>query len=129
MRALVDTLHAALDKYKQKCDFLTIYILEAHAQDKWPISSSRYNPGGKPVKINQHTTQEERIKVAHEFIQAFEYKVPTLVDSIDNSFESQYFGWPFRFYIIKNGKLAFKAMPKDAMYDFNEVCEWIENDA
>lgn len=129
MRQLVGPIHEALDKYQNKCDFLTIYILEAHAQDKWPISSSRYNPSGKPVKINQHTTQQERISIANQFVKEFNYKIPTVVDSIDNSFESQYFGWPLRYYIIKDGILVYKAMPKDAMYDFNEVLEWVDNNA
>ena len=97
------------------------------AQDQWPISSSRYNPTGKPVKINQHKTLKERMIAANTFINTYGFKLPVLVDGMSNEFQNTFFAWPFRFYIVLNGKLQYKAMPTpEAGYDWNEVTLWLD---
>jgi hypothetical protein len=48
-------------KFGAHINFLTVYILEAHADDTWPI--------GSDVVYKQTHTTEERSCVARDFIQ------------------------------------------------------------
>jgi len=74
--------------------FLVIYVSEAHAMDVWPI--------GNTVCIPNHKTIEERIEVAKKhLVEERNCKIPVLVDTMDDSFEKVYKGWPERYYIIQ----------------------------
>jgi len=126
MRGLSPSMHQLYDEFnEQGVDFLCVYILEAHAQNEWPISSSRFNYG-KAVIYNQPQTIEERLKVATDFAQAFHYRIPIVADTMKGQFDACYSPWPIRFYIIEDGKLVYKAMPKDCSYDIGEIRRWLE---
>jgi len=84
-------------------DFLTVYISEAHTMDEWPY--------GNKVCLNQPKTIEERLEIANRFVKDTGYKVPLVVDSIDNIFESKFASWPERYYVIKDGKMDLVACP------------------
>jgi len=99
-----------------------VYILEAHAQDEWPIRSSRSNPSNTPVLIDQQKTLEERMKSAKEFREIFGFQMNILIDDMDNSFEKNYASWPIRFFVVSYGKLKYIAQPENQGYfDFNKV--------
>jgi len=47
---------------------------------------------------------------------------------MSNDFQTTFSAWPFRFYVVANGKLALKAQP-DALsfhYNLDEIRQWIE---
>jgi len=96
-------MHQLLDRFGQVVQFLTIYIVEAHAIDEWPV--------GDPLKITQPLSLPERIGVAREFVREYSYRIPMLVDNIDNSFSEQFAAWPIRFYVLEENQLVFKAQP------------------
>lgn len=121
MRGIASLLHQIKEKYCDRVDFLCMYIEEAHAQDEWPISSCRWNPGGQPVLYNQPKTIEERITVAKDFIKAFDWGFTTIIDTMDNPFQTAYASWPIRLYILKDGKLQYKAQPDGAIYDMQDL--------
>ncbi|UJR21524.1 hypothetical protein I4U23_024609 [Adineta vaga] len=98
---------------------LAIYIAEAHARDQWPA--------GKIIScVNQPTTLEQRLQHAREFIKKYNFQVPMLVDTMENTFHHTYGSWPFRFYIIYQGKLILKVEPNKTTftYDINEIDRW-----
>ncbi|KAJ3340653.1 hypothetical protein HDU93_006510 [Gonapodya sp. JEL0774] len=99
--------------YRTSCEFATIYILEAHASDVWP--------NGNVVEIPRHRTAIDRQKAALSFVQQYNYTIPVFLDTLSDSFERAYAPWPFRFYIVKDGKMAFVGMPKEGTYDTGEV--------
>jgi len=78
-----------------------IYISEAHASDEWKL--------GNIVDINQHKTPQDRINAATNFIEEYDWKIPTVVDSfhsMDNrGFEATYSAWPERYFIFKEGRM------------------------
>ena len=41
-------------EFGASADFAMLYIAEAHAQDEWPISSSRCNAQRGPVRLRTH---------------------------------------------------------------------------
>jgi len=102
-------------------NFLTIYIVEAHGQDEWPV--------GDPLKINQANSIGERCGVARQFVHQYEYPIPLLVDTMDNDFSTHYSAWPIRFYVLDpHRKVLYKAQPdKKNTYDSSlpELREWI----
>jgi hypothetical protein len=101
---------------------LAIYIAEAHARDQWPA--------GKTIScLDQPTKLEERLENARQFKKNYNFEMPMLVDSMDNTFHTTYGSWPFRFYIINDGKLVLKAEPGETTYgyDMNEIDTWIDD--
>lgn len=100
---------------------LTIYIAEAHARDQWPA--------GKTIScVDQPTQLEQRLENARRFQEKFNFEMPMLVDSMDNTFHKTYGSWPFRFYVIHDGKLVLKPEPGETTYayDLDELDHWIE---
>jgi hypothetical protein len=90
-------------------DVLTIYTLEAHwveeteeTLDGWPI--------GHSYRIPRHKTIDERIGMANEFINEFNWNIPTVVDSMGDEFNKMYASWPDRAYIIYEGKMIYISM-------------------
>jgi len=126
MRGLVPTLHKMYGELKSKVDFLCVYIAEAHGQDEWPISSCRFN-NGKVVKYNQPKTIEERLAIAADFVAAFQFELPLVVDEISNPFEKEYAPWPIRFFVLQNKKIQYIAEPKNCSYDVGQLRLWLLN--
>lgn len=73
-------------------DFAAVYIVEAHAQDEWPI--------GDPLKISQPRSDAERCGIARQFQLDYNLQIPLLVDTVQNCFEETYAAWPIRFYVV-----------------------------
>jgi len=100
----VADMHHLYKKFIRHCHFLTIYIVEAHAVDEWPV--------GDPLKISQPLCTTERIGVARAFVREYDYQVPMVVDTIKNEFSEQFAAWPIRFYVVEDGRrLVYKAQP------------------
>lgn len=100
---------------------MAVYIAEAHARDQWPV--------GKTIScIDQPTTLAERLNNAREFRKNFNFQMPMLVDNMENNFHHTYGSWPFRFFVIHDGKLILKAQPDEKVftYDMNEIDHWID---
>mmetsp|Transcript_12373 Transcript_12373/g.13700 ORF Transcript_12373/g.13700 Transcript_12373/m.13700 type:complete len:120 (+) Transcript_12373:1493-1852(+) len=105
-------MHELLVKHGRNVNFLTVYIVEAHASDEWPV--------GDPLKITQPRTTIERCGVARSFVKEYQYQLPMLVDTIENSFEQAYAAWPIRFYVIEDGTVTFVAQP-DEMNTYDSI--------
>jgi len=102
--------------------FLVIYIAEAHARDEWPV--------GQTIScVDQPKTIEQRLENARECRKTFHIEVPMLVDNMDNTFHLTYGTWPFRFYVIHDGKLVLKAELGDEVfrYAIGELEQWVNN--
>jgi len=110
--AVTDSLRELTQTFQACADFVAVYITEAHARNEWPAGSN--------LSIcDQPTTTEERLVLANQLVKSEEVCMPVLVDSISNEFEETFACWPVRFYIIQNGRIAFKAQPDGFMYGYN----------
>jgi hypothetical protein len=99
-------------------NLLLIYISEAHAIDVWPIGESAGTINYK------HKTLDDRIKCANKFIDEFNFKIPTVVDDMNDTFEKTMASWPFRFYILLNNQIKFIGYPKDGEFDLTEIYDF-----
>jgi len=109
-------------QYKDKVVFVAIYITEAHAADEWPV-------GARLSFCNQPTTVPERCELARGYVESYDMTIPVLVDNMDNNFRDKFSAWPFRFYVVNNGKVEFKAQPdpeKSYTYDVNTLGKWLQ---
>lgn len=116
-------------KLQPLCNFLTVYISEAHAQDEWKL--------GKPdgVCVNQHKTLEDRIQAAKNFVRDFELpsgedtSMTIVVDSWENDFDNSFAVWPERAFVVDiDGRLSYISTPTpDGSIDWEEgVLNWLE---
>ncbi len=114
-------LRRIAERYGACAKFMAVYIAEAHARDEWPV-------GHTVSACDQPKSLEERLELAEKLEVFTTFPIPLLVDSISNSFQTGYSSWPFRFYIIQNGKVMVKGQPcpKEHAYRLEDVAEWLE---
>ena len=67
----------------------------------WPIGSAWNFP--------QHETIHDRIALAQEFKNTFNFPIPMYVDSMTNQFNTGYGAWPDKAYVIFEDKLVYSA--------------------
>lgn len=90
---------------------VSVYIEEAHAEEEWPISSSRFNGGRGVVRVRQPRTDTERIEVSKRFVADFGFETPMLVDSVANRLQEALGAWPFGVYVFREGILVHAGAP------------------
>jgi len=82
--------------------------MEAHACDEWPL--------GTKTVIPQHKSTAERINVAKQFKEKYNWPIPLVVDTISNEFHTAFTAWPERVFVIMEGKIAFIAQAEEDGY-------------
>jgi len=92
--------------------FLCVYIREAHAADVWPIDG--------PQVVEPRST-EERVRTALAFQRSCGLTWPMAVDGIEDAFLRAFAPWPFRFYVLRGGRLEFKSAPVQGTHNTDEV--------
>ena len=109
-------------QYNDYADFLTIYIREAHPDDEWQMKVNLK----EDVCYRQPQTLEQRVAIVNDFVKRFNYPIPIGVDSMDDTANKLYAGWPERLYIIEaNGTLAYKGGMGPFNYKPEEVRAWL----
>ena len=86
--------------YKNKADFLTVYIKEAHPSDGWHMESM--------IDYKDPKTLEERKAALQKVFDMYDPKGTYVMDDMSNSLEAAYKAWPERLYVIKNGIVLYK---------------------
>jgi len=109
-------------KYGERARFVTVYIKEAHPLDEWQMTSNEK----EDVCYTQPRSLAERVTIANDFVKRFSYKIPLLVDGMDNAANALYAGWPERFYIVgTDGRIAYKGKTGPFGYHPEEVEAWL----
>ncbi len=93
-------------RYRDRAEFLMIYVREAHPRDGWRMESN----DRRGVDIVQPATYDERVAVAGQCQERLALETPLLVDTIDDAVGARYSGMPSRLYLIdREGRIAFKS--------------------
>lgn len=99
-------LNDLVDLYKSKIAVSLIYIHEAHAQDRWPISSGRFNRGRGPIIVQSPNTTMERVMLALRLKKDFDLHedIQVLVDSVDHGdvFLRRFTPWPIQVFLLNS---------------------------
>jgi len=110
--------------YKDRVDFLTIYIREAHPLDEWRMASNEKNKDD--VCYAQPKTLAQRIAIANDFTQRFKFPLPFGIDEMNNAANDAYAAWPERLYILDDsGRISYKGGNGPFKYDPKEVRAWL----
>ena len=92
-------------RYKDRANFVMVYVREAHPTGGWKMDSNER----AGVSLPQPTTYDERAKVAALCASHLDLSFPIVVDTIDDAVGGYYSGMPSRLYLIdRQGKIAFK---------------------
>jgi len=65
--------------------------------------------------------------MAKKFVKDLDFKMPVVVDSINNNFEEKYSSWPERFYIIEDSKFSYIARPNGEGYSRADIRNYLIN--
>jgi peroxiredoxin len=107
-RREVPALNKLYQQYKNKVDFLVVYVTEAHPSDVWQMQSNIK----EQVVFASPKDEEERALVAGACVRKLGIEIPAVIDQFGNSTEQAYTGWPDRLYLIDTkGRIAYKAKP------------------
>jgi len=99
-----------------KAKFVFVYILEAHATDEWPIACIN-------DVVPQHKTTQDRLNAVGFFQEKFplDSSVELVLDNEHNDFNKVYSSWPFRYWVINQGRVVVKSMPENDSVSLNQL--------
>lgn len=83
-------------------------------------------PIGSRICYVQPKCDEDRLRIAHDFVRDTEYRVPLLIDPVSSGhpFSKEYNPWPIRFYIIDSmKKLTYIAQPIEGSYSLKMITD------
>lgn len=104
-------------RFSDHAEFLTIYIKEAHTEDEF---KSAINEKTR-ICYRQPQTLTECLMIANDFVTRFSYRMPLVVDPIENPAEQAYAAWPERLYVIdQTGHVAYKGGKGPFKFDPDE---------
>lgn len=94
--------------------------MEAHAIDEWPM------PGINDT-MKQHVTLQERYTAAQTLTSNFPFDdhIHFVIDDMNNSYNTIYSSWPFRYYIIDDGLVQLKEMPVGDSISLKALEGWL----
>lgn len=99
-----------------------MYIKEAHPEDEWQVSVNESDD----ICYAQPRNIEERLTIATDFVQHFDYALPLVVDTMKDEAMKAYAGWPERLYIIDGeGRVAYKGGMGPMSFEPDEVEDWL----
>lgn len=91
--------------YKDKADFVAVYVREAHPSDGWALSGN----DKIGISVTQHKDFAERCEVAGKCCGSLKMTIPMVVDEIDDRVGIAYSGMPDRLYVVDtSGRVAYK---------------------
>lgn len=96
------------EEYRDRVEFLVVYVKEAHPSDKWWLGRSRTQRTMNALvgersrtDVADPVTLEQRRKVAAScWANLFDGVVPLYVDTMDDAVSTAYTGKPTRIYLI-----------------------------
>ncbi len=111
-RKRINELHSLMDKWLDRgVRFLTVYTAEAHPEDGWKLAH-QYDNDAEYTNENDFNfyyarSIDDRSKMAKWLIEKKHFKLPVVLDSMENDLLKAYNTWPIRLYIIDAGKVVF----------------------
>lgn len=111
-------LHALYDAHKDRANFLTVYIAEAHPEDEWQQDSNVE----EHIVFKQPRLLEERRDAVKILVERLKFRVPVAIDGMDNRADAAFAAWPERIYIVgPGGRVAYKGGMGPFEFDVEEA--------
>ncbi len=131
-RKRIDELHSLMEKWQNHgVQFLTVYTAEAHTEDGWKLAHQYDNDveytNEEDFCFYYAQSIDDRRKIAKWLIEKKQFKMPVVLDSIENGLLKAYNSWPIRLYIIDDGKVVYCGEQGPFGYDPGSVDRTLEN--
>jgi hypothetical protein len=107
------------EKFKDKVDFVSVYIREIHAKDGWHMEN-------ETIDYNQPKNIEERQACCQKLIDLYQPKMTVVMDDMDNAVDKALCALPERLYIVLDGKVVYKGKRGPFDYHPSEVEDWLK---
>ena len=105
-RSHAGNIEKLFESYRDRVDFVMIYVREAHPTDGWHMFDNFY----QGYDLDQPTSYDGRVEVARTCQATLELDLPMLVDRLDDPVGTLYSGMPARLYLLDpDGRVAFKS--------------------
>jgi hypothetical protein len=105
-------------RYRDRAEFLTVYVSEAHPEDEWQMESNREDK----IVIKQPRAFAERRDAARILVERLHYDIPLAIDGMENRAEAAYAAWPERLYVVgKGGRIVYRGGLGPFGFDPNEM--------
>jgi len=109
--------------YKDRVEFLLVYIREAHPADGWQMPENEK----QGVIYKEPKNLFERKSIAETTCKKLNLSLPTVIDDMDNTVDNLYAGWPERMFIIDAaGKIAYAGKQGPFGFKPPEVAAWLQ---
>lgn len=94
-------------EYKDRAEFLFVYIREAHPADGWQMDNNVKDD----VVFERPKTMDARKSIAKACGRRLKLSMPTVVDRLDNRVDTLYAAWPERIYVVAaDGTIAYAGL-------------------
>jgi hypothetical protein len=108
--------------YRDRVEFMFVYIREAHPTDEWQVDSNER----EGVLVAQPTSLGQRQQVARSCSDALQMTLPCVVDDMKNTADIAYAAWPERLYVIEpGGRIAYVSGQGPFGFKPGEVADWL----
>jgi len=98
-------IHEIAERWRERVQFVVIYICEAHPTDGWQITNNLTDG----VEIASPSTDADRLHTASACALNLEISLPVVVDPIDDRLADAYGGLPDRLYLVgTDGRVAYQ---------------------
>lgn len=108
------SLHDLVERYRDRVQFLIIYIHEAHPVDGWWLGKGipklwlKLRKSRAATDVYDPRTLEERRAVASRCETTLQYGIRTYVDDMDDAVNKAYAAMPTRLYLVGvDGRVAY----------------------
>jgi hypothetical protein len=111
-------------QYQDRAEFCLIYIREAHPSDGWQLDSNRE----QGVVYRQPQTPEERHRVASACAIGLKLTLPAYLDSIENTADRAFHGWPERLYVLSTqGRIVYQGGKGPYGFQLEELEQFLQD--
>lgn len=126
--AQVGSLEKLYQTYKDRVEFILVYIQEAHPGS---ILSLPTKQGGNELQVVAQTASvAERTANLRKIVALMRLTMPGVIDDEQGTANRAYAGWPDRLYAIGvDGRVAYKGGPGPFGLKVPELADWLRNNA
>lgn len=122
------SLERLYQTYKDRVNFLVVYIREAHPDSIIAVPGA---DGRKQLQVVAQTSSvAERLENLKKMLAVTGMTMPAVIDDFDNSVKRAYAAWPDRLYVLDaEGKVAYKGRPGPFGFRTPELEAWLRQNA
>ena len=123
-RKQVEDVEKLYGQYREKANFLMVYIREAHPDSVILVKTEKGDESlQKFVQTDDAKLRDEHARTCQRTLNL---SFPTAVDQVDNKVSMAYAGWPIRLVIIgTDGKIIDPGAPGPRGFDPGKVSRWL----